>query len=90
MFAFVEAPKLPSGRHKLPLPLLMSAVLVTGQGLFFVGCAVLELVHLSSARLVMGLTTCAFLVAYGGTLAGFAGAGGLPGQAGCRGSRAFE
>jgi hypothetical protein len=52
----------------MPAPLLVSAVLVALQGFFFVGYAILEVLHLSGARLTMGLTTSAFFAAYGALL----------------------
>jgi hypothetical protein len=52
----------------LPRLLLLATVLVGGQGCFFVGYAVLEIFHLSSSRVAMGITTSIFFAAYGGLL----------------------
>ncbi|CAM3473876.1 hypothetical protein NODU109028_18705 [Nocardioides dubius] len=51
-----------------PRPLLIAAALTLLEGLFFVGYGVLELVHLSTDRLSMGLTTSAFFLGYGALL----------------------
>ena len=53
---------------RLPKLLVMSAVLVAGQGLFFVAYALLELLHLSTSRLALGVTTSIFFATYGGLL----------------------
>ncbi len=54
--------------ESVPAPLLTAAGLVLVQG---IGTAIYgagELVHLTSDRLVMGITTAAFFLAYGGGL----------------------
>lgn len=52
----------------LPKALVLAAVLVAAQGCFFVGYAVLEIMHLSGNRVAMGVTTSIFFAAYGALL----------------------
>lgn len=51
-----------------PAPLLVAAALVFLQGLFTMLFGISEVVHLSSARVLMGATTAVFFVAYGAAL----------------------
>ena len=54
--------------QEAPRSLLVAAGLVVLEGLAFCGYFVLELWHLSSGRMVMGLTTALFFGAYGAGL----------------------
>ncbi|MGL5808877.1 MAG: hypothetical protein ACRCYQ_02915 [Nocardioides sp.] len=55
-------------RFSAPRPLLASALSAAGQGVFFLGYAALELLHLTDGRVVMGLTTTIFFALWGGGL----------------------
>ncbi len=55
--------------ESVPAPLLIAAGLVLIQGIATVIYGAGELVHLTSDRLVMGLTTAAFFLGYGAGLA---------------------
>ncbi len=53
---------------KPPRSLLIASVLVAIQGALLTAYAVLELLNLSSSRLLMGVTTAVFFFAYGAGL----------------------
>lgn len=55
----------PLSRHEAPAPLVAAAGLVLVEGLLTVIYGLGELVHVDSDRLVMGLTTTVFFLAYG-------------------------
>jgi hypothetical protein len=58
----------PYSRHGAPAPLLTAAGLTFVEGLLTVMYGVGEAVHITSARLVMGVTTSLFFVAYGAAM----------------------
>lgn len=58
-------PGSPLSRHGAPAPLVVAASLVLVEGLLTVIYGVGELVHLTSDRLVMGVTTSVFFLVYG-------------------------
>jgi hypothetical protein len=58
----------PYSRHGAPAPLVAAAGLTLVEGLLTVMYGLSEAVHLSSSRLVMGLTTSVFFVAYGAAM----------------------
>jgi hypothetical protein len=58
----------PFSRHGAPAPLVTAAGLTLVEGLLTVMYGVGEVVHLASDRLVMGVTTSVFFVAYGAAL----------------------
>lgn len=58
----------PYSRHGAPAPLVVAAALTLVEGLLTVMYGLGEVVHLSSSRLVMGLTTSVFFVAYGAAM----------------------
>lgn len=51
-----------------PTPLLVAAAFTALQGLVLAGYGVSELLHLTSGRVTMGLTTAAFFLVFGGGL----------------------
>jgi hypothetical protein len=58
----------PFSRHGAPAPLVTAAGLTLVEGLLTVMYGLGEAVHVTSDRLVMGVTTAAFFVAYGAAL----------------------
>ena len=62
---FARSPYSPEGA---PAPLLVAAGMTLVQGLLTVMYGVVEVVRLSSDRLVMGTTTSVFFLVYGGAL----------------------
>ena len=58
----------PYSRHGAPPPLVTAAGLTFVEGLLTAMYGVGEAVHITSERLVMGVTTAVFFVAYGGAL----------------------
>jgi hypothetical protein len=58
----------PYSRHGAPAPLIAAAGLTLVEGLLTAIYGVGEAVHVTSSRLVMGLTTSVFFVAYGAGL----------------------
>lgn len=58
----------PYSRHGAPAPLVAAAGLVLVEGLLTVMYGVGEAVHITSERLVMGVTTSLFFVAYGAAM----------------------
>jgi hypothetical protein len=58
----------PYSRHGAPAPLVAAAGLVLVEGLLTVMYGVSEAVHITSERLVMGLTTSLFFVLYGAAM----------------------
>ena len=55
-------------RPETPAPLTVAASLVLIQGALLLTFAVLELAHISSERISLGLSTAIFFVVYGGVL----------------------
>jgi hypothetical protein len=55
----------PYSRHGAPAPLVVAAGLTLVEGLLTAMYGVGEAVHITSERLVMGVTTAAFFLAYG-------------------------
>jgi len=58
----------PYSRHGAPPPLVVAAGLTLVEGLLTVMYGVGEAVHITSDRLVMGVSTAAFFVAYGAAM----------------------
>ena len=58
----------PFSAHGAPPPLVTAAGLTLVEGLLTVMFGVSEAVHVTSQRLVMGVTTAAFFVAYGAAM----------------------
>jgi hypothetical protein len=58
----------PYSRHGAPPPLVVAAGLALVEGLLTVMYGISEAVHISSQRLVMGVTTSVFFVAYGAAM----------------------
>jgi hypothetical protein len=58
----------PYSRHGAPPPLVVAAGLTLIEGLLTVMYGVSEAVHISSDRLVMGVSTAAFFAAYGAAM----------------------
>jgi hypothetical protein len=58
----------PYSRYGAPAPLVTAAALTFVEGLLTVLYGVGEAVHITSARLVMGLTTSVFFVGYGAAM----------------------
>jgi len=58
----------PYSRHGAPTPLVVAAGLTFVEGLLTVMYGVSEAVHVTSARLVMGVSTALFFVVYGAAL----------------------
>jgi uncharacterized membrane protein (DUF2068 family) len=58
----------PFSAHGAPPPLVTAAGLTLVEGLLTVMYGVSEAVHITSQRVVMGLTTTAFFVAYGAAM----------------------
>ncbi len=55
-------------RAGLPIPLLVTIAVAALQGLFLLGYAVLEMLHLTRGRVTMGLTTALFFALLGAAL----------------------
>ena len=58
----------PYSRHGAPPPLVVAAGLTLVEGLLTVMYGIGEAVHITSNRLVMGVTTSVFFVAYGAAM----------------------
>jgi hypothetical protein len=58
----------PYSRHGAPAPLVTAAGLTFVEGLLTVMYGIGEAVHITSQRLVMGMTTSLFFVAYGAAM----------------------
>ena len=58
----------PYSRHGAPPPLVVAAGLTLVEGLLTVMYGLSEAVHITSERLVMGVSTAAFFVAYGAAM----------------------
>lgn len=58
----------PYSRHGAPPPLVVAAGLTLVEGLLTVMYGISEAVHITSQRLVMGVSTAAFFVAYGAAM----------------------
>ena len=63
----METPS-PYSRHGAPAPLVVAAGLTFVEGLLTAMYGISEAVHVTSDRLVMGVTTSVFFVAYGAAL----------------------
>ena len=58
----------PFSRHGAPAPLVTAAALTLVEGLVTVMYGIGEAVHITSERVVMGVTTAVFFVAYGAAM----------------------
>jgi peptidoglycan/LPS O-acetylase OafA/YrhL len=58
----------PFSRHGAPAPLVTAAGLTLVEGLLTVMYGISEAVHITSDRVVMGVTTAVFFVAYGAAM----------------------
>ncbi len=61
-------PSAVASETRLPRLLVIATFLVATQGCFFVAYAILEVLHISSNRVAMGVTTSIFFAAYGALL----------------------